>query len=116
MHSLLVGALLAHEGFAVDGHYLVASQQSRLLRRTACYDVLHGYGVVVDEELYAYAVERALEVVARQLGVLGSDIDGVGVELSQYLWYGFLYHVVDVDGVNILVVDDVQQVAELVAA
>ncbi len=50
------------------------------------------------------------------LYVLGRDIDGVWIEFSKYLWHRFLYEVGNIDGVNILVVNDVQQVVEFVAA
>ena len=38
------------------------------------------------------------------------------VELSQYLWHGFLHQVIDVDRIHILIINDMQQVVQLVAA
>ena len=48
--------------------------------------------------------------------VFGCDVNRVWIEVGQYLWDGFIHQRVDVYVVDILVVDDVQQVVEPVAA
>ena len=116
MHGFLVCDVLADKSLAVDAHNLVAGKYAGTLRRTACYDVLYLYGVVVDGEFDAYAVEGAFQVVARRLCVLGCDVDGVWVQLCKNLRYGSLHQVVDIYGVDVLVINDVQQAVQLVGA
>ena len=116
MHGLLVGDILAHESLAVDLDNLVACQQSGTLRRSVGDDVLHMDGVLTDGELDAHAEERPLEVVVSLLDVLLGDVDAVGVELLEDGRHGLLDQVAHVDGVDILVVDNVQQVVQLVTA
>ena len=107
VHGLFVGQCLAGKRLVVDGYYLVAGNDAGTLGR-------HVERVLTYGELNAYTGERAAQVVVGLLDILGRDIDRVRVQLGQYLWHGLLDEVIDIDGVNILVVDDVQQVVQLV--
>ena len=116
MHGFLLRDLLADEFLAVDHHDFVAGYDAGLLSGAVFDDVLDVDGVLADGELDAYAGERALEIVLGLLHVLGADIHRVGVELAEDERHGLLHERVDVHVIDILVIDDPQQVAELVAA
>ena len=116
VHGFLVGERLTRKGLVIDHDNLVASNDASTLGRTVADNLLHVERVLTDGELDAHAGERAAQVVVGLLHVLGRDIDGVGVQLGEYLGHSLLDEVVDIDRVHILVVDDVQQVVELVAA
>ena len=116
MHGLFVGNLLANENRVVNAHNLVAGNHSGTLCGPVAHHVLHTYGVLAYGKLDAHSRERALQVVVHYLHVFGTDVYGVRVELGQNLRHGALHELVDVDGVHILVVDNVQQVVQLVAA
>ena len=116
VHGLLVGQRLAREGRVVNGHNLVAGQHTGLLGGAVANDILHAQGVVADDELDAHARERAAQVVVGCLHILGADVDRVGVQLREYLRHGLFHQVAHIHGVYILVVDDVEQIVQLVAA
>lgn len=90
MHGLLVGHFLAHELLAIYFHDLVTSQEASTLCRAVLDDSLNVDGVFTDHELDAYSRERALQVVGCYLGILGRDIDGVGVEVGENLRDGYV--------------------------
>ena len=81
VYGLLIGHLLAYERFTVNPYYLVAGYKTYLLCRTALYHILHMYGILSDDKLYAYAVERTLQVIGGIACFLGRDIHRVGVKL-----------------------------------
>ena len=116
VHGLLVGNLLADKDRVVDLDNLVASQHTGTLCGAVADDILHADGVLTDGELDADAGERAAEVVVGNLALTGSDVDGVRVELAEDLRHGLLNEVVHIDGVDVLVVDDMQQIVQFVSA
>ena len=116
MHGLLVGDHLAHEGLVVDAHNLVTGQQTGLFRRTVGDDVLHVDGVLTDGKLNAYSREGTLQVVIGYLNVLRGDIHRVGIQLRENLRHGTLHQVFHVDGIHILVIDNLQQTVQLITA
>ena len=116
MHSHLVGQRLAGEVFAVHLYNLVAGYHACTLGRAIANDLLHAQCVLTDGELDAYTRERTAQVVVGNLHVVCGDIHAVRVKLSQNLRHSFLHQVVYVDRVHILVINDVQQVVQLIAA
>ena len=116
VHGLGIGHLLAHKGLAVYHHYLVAGKKTGTVGRTVLDHVLYAHGVLADHKLYAYTREGTFQVVRGHLHLVGADVHGVGVELGQYQGHGFLHQVVKIHTVHILVVDDVEQVVQTVAA
>lgn len=115
-HGFLVSYDLAYERLSVYAHNLVAGKDACLFSRAVLYYALHVYGVVSYDKLNAHARERAFQVVGGLLYVLRADVDRVGVEVRQNLRYGLVDERVDVNRVNILVVYDVQQIVQAVAA
>ena len=116
MHGFLVGNNLAHEWLAIHGYNLVASQKSCFFGRSVLDYILHMDGVLADNELDAHSREGAFEVVVSLSRILCTDIDGMRVELSKNLRYRLIHQGINVHGIHILVVDEVEQVVESVAA
>ena len=116
MHGFLVGDDLAYERLAVYRHNLVASQQAGLFGRSVLYHILHVYGVISDHKLDAHTAERSFQVVGGSSHILGTDVNGVWVQLREDERYRLVYQRVDIHRIHILVVDDVQQVVEPVAS
>ena len=71
--------------------------------------------ILSDGKFNTHTRKGAFQVVVGCCYVLCTDIDGVGVELSQDAGKSFLHEAVYIHRVNILVVNDVQQVGEPVA-
>ena len=115
-HGLLARHFLADETAVVDGYDFVACQQSGTFRRAVFHDILNANRVLADDKFDAHARKRAFQVVVADFHVLRRQIDGMRVEFDENLRNGFLDERVDVYGIDILVVDDVQQVVEAVAA
>ena len=115
MHSLLIGYLLTYEHRVVYLYNLIASNYSCTLSRTIANNILHTDSVLTNGKLDTNTEERTTQVIISNLAIAGADVYRVRIELSQNLRHGLLHQVVDVYGVNILVVDDVQQVVKLVA-
>ena len=114
VHGLLVGNLLTYKGRIVNLNNLIASQHTGTLGRTITNHVLHTDGVLTDGKLDTDAKERAAQVVVGNLAITGTDVNRMGIELSQNLRHGFLNQLVDVNRIHILIVDDMEQVVELV--
>ena len=75
---------------------------------------MHTDGVLTDGKLDTDTKERAAQVVVGNLAITGTDVNRMGIELSQNLRHGFLNQLVDVHRIHILIVDDMEQVVELV--
>ena len=116
VHGLLVGDFLTNKDGVVDLDNLIARQHTGTFRRAIADDVLYTDGVLTDGELDADARERAAQVVVGNLAFAGCDIHGVRVKFTENLGHGLLNEVVHIDGIDVLVVDDMQQVVELIAA
>ena len=116
MHSLLVGQALTSKHRVVDGDNLIASQHASLLGRTLADDVLHTQGVVTNHKLDTHTRERAAQVVIGGLHILRRDIGGMRVKLCQNLGHSLLHQVGHIDGIDILVINDIEQVVQFVAA
>ena len=112
MGGFIVSNHLAYEGLSVDAHYLVAGQHTRFLGRATLNNVLHIDGVVAYGELYAHSGERAFQLIQVSLNVFRAYVYRVRIKVCQYLRYGLVHQFVYVHRVNILVVNDMQQVAE----
>ena len=110
MHRLLVGHDLADKGRIVDLDNLVAGNQTRTLSRAVANHILHTDRIITDGELDAHTRERALQVVVGNLHILGPDVDRMRIEFRQDLRHSLLDQVVDIDGIHILIVDNMQQV------
>ena len=72
--------------------------------------------VFTNGELNAHAEERPLQVVIGLLHVLLGDIYRVRVQFRQDGRHGLLHKVVYVDRIHILVINNMQQVIQLIAA
>ena len=116
VHRLFVCHFLADKWFPIDAHNLVAGKQARSLCRTVLDYVLHMYRVLAYRELDAHAGERTAQVVGGSLHILGTDIDGVRVEIGENLRYRLIDKRIDVHLIDILVVDNMQEIGEAVAS
>ena len=113
--SLLLVDVLPGKVFPVDGNDAVSLLQSHPLGRSAVDDLDDAYGVVEDVELYPDAGETAFQRLHLVLHVGCTDIGRVWVELAENEGEGFFDQVAHVYRVDVLVVDDVEEVAQFVA-
>ena len=116
VHGLFVGDLLAYKYRVVDLNNLVTCQDTCPLCRAIANHILHTDGILADGELDADAGERTPQIIVGNLAVAGRDIDRMRIELAQDLRHCLLYQIIDIHRIHILVVDDVKQVVELIAA
>ena len=115
MHGLFVCHFRADKRLIIHLDNLIASNQSCTLCRAVANHILHTDGIVADGELDAHARERALQVIVGNLHILGGNIDRMRVELRENLRHSLLDHIVDIDGIHILIVDNMQQIVEFIA-
>ena len=116
VHGLFLGHYLTHKRLAIHAHNLVACQNAGLFGGTVLDDALDVNSVLSDDKLDTDTRERTLQVVGGSLCLLGIDIHRVRVELGENLRDSHIHQRVDVDLVYILVADDMQQIAQAVAA
>ena len=116
MHRFLIGDNLAYERLAIYGYNLITCQQSSLFGWSVLNHILHMDGVLADDKLDAYARERTLEVVGGGCCILRTDIDRVRIQFGKNLRNRLIDQRIDVHGIYILVIDEVEQVVQTVAS
>ena len=116
VHRLGIGDLLADKDGVIDLHDLITSQHTSPFRRTVADDILHTDRILTDGKLDTDTRERATQIVVGNLTVTSRDIDRMRIEFCQDLRHCLLHQIVDVHGIDILIVDDMKQVVELVTA
>ena len=114
MNGLFICHFAAYVGLAVYLDDSVAWQYAYLLRRTVLDDVGDIDSVVLYHELNPNAGERTVQVVVGGLGVFGGDVGRVGVKVFQDEGDGVIHNFLHVDGVDIFIVDDVEQLCKFV--
>ena len=102
------------ERLAVGTHDAVARQQAYLLGRSTVDDGHHIDRILLHHEAHAYTAERTTEVIIGLLGILHAQIAAVRIKFLEDAWHGILHQLRHVDGIHIVVVDNLQQVAQLV--
>ena len=70
-------------------------------------------GVAFHRELYANATEAAPQVFDRLFCFLWPEVTAVRVELAEYLRHSILDERVHIDSIDVIVVDELQQIAYL---
>ena len=108
-HGLFVGQPLAYEEAVVYHHDAVSGHDTYFFGRAAGYHVVHVYCVLLYGELDAHAAKASFQFGVHFFQVLRRNVDGVGVQLGQYLRHGLFHQVCHIYGVYILVIDDAQQ-------
>ena len=116
MHRLGIGDLLTDKHGVIHLYDLITSQHASPFRRTVADDILYADRILTDGELDTDTRERAAQIVVGNLTVTGGDIDRMGIKFCQDLRHRLLHQVVDVHGIDILIVDDMKQVVELITA
>ena len=101
----------ADERYGVGRDDAVACQYADPFAGSAVDDGHDVDGVLFHCELHADAREGAFQVLACLLGILGAEVAAVRVEFAQYLRHGVLDEGVHIDGIDVVVVDELQQVA-----
>ena len=114
VEGLFIGDNLAHVGFAIHGHNLVSCQNAHFLRRSPFDDASDSHSVFADDKLDAYSAKGTFQVIVGGLSVFGRNVGGVGVEFFQNLGHGLFHDVGNIDGIDVLVIDDVEQVVQFV--
>ena len=91
----------------------VTSQNANPFAWTSMNDGRDIDGVFFHCELYANATKGAFQVFVCFLCILWAEIAAVRVEFAEYLWHSILDKCVHIDRINIVVVDELQEVANL---
>ena len=76
----------------------------------------HVDGVLLHRELHANAAKGAFQVFVSLLGILRAEVAAVRVEFAENLRHSILDKRVHIDRIDIVVVDELQQVAHLACA
>ena len=104
-------ALHPDKRLSVCSNDAVTSQDAHFLCRTAVDDGHDVDGILFHRELYSNAAEGAFQVFACLFSIFRTEVTAVRVELTEYLRHGILDQRIHVYGINIVVVDELQQVA-----
>ena len=102
-------------GFSVDRHDAIAGTKANIFGGAAGDDAHHAYGVLIDGELHPNAGETPAQVLHGGLNIFGRDVSAVGIQLFEDLWHGTLHEIGHVDRVDVTIVDNMEQIAELIA-
>ena len=116
VHGFFGRNLLSNEGLPIHADNLVACQKSRLLGRPVLHHILHMDRILTNGKLNAHPRERSFQVVGSRLSILRADIHRVRVELRQDLRDGPIDERIYIHIVHILIVYEMEQVVEPVAA
>ena len=121
--ELDLGAFLAlevlHDGIVVHADErngvgrddAVACQYADLFAWSAVDDGHDVDGVLFHCELHADAREGAFQVLACLFGILRAEVAAMRVEFAEYLRHSIFDEGVHIDGIDVVVVDELQQVA-----
>ena len=78
-HGFLIGHLLSDKSTVVDGHNLIACQQTSTLGGAVLDDCLHMDGVLTNNKLDAHTRERTLQVVVGGLHIACTHVNRMRV-------------------------------------
>ena len=115
LHGAVVGNAVAHIFLAIDGDDAVASLQTHVLRRTALEHPHHADSILINGELHADARKTTAQFLHALLHLGRRDIGGVRVQFLEYLRQSLFHEIGKIDGVDILVVYEMEKVDNLVA-
>ena len=102
-------------GLTSHSYDFIACYYASTLGRTVSNDILHMDSILSNDEFDADTTEWTLEIIGSLLRLFRWDIDRVRVQFGQYLRDSFLHQVIDIDGIDILIIDDMQEIIESVA-
>ena len=100
-HDFLTAHLHAGNGRVVDSHDAVAGQYAHLLAGSLGHRLNHEERVLQHVELHPDAFKAARERFVELLGLLGSGVGRMGVQLGKHAVDGILHLLVDVYRVHI---------------
>ena len=100
------------ERHGVGTYNTIASQDAYPFTWSSVNDGHDVDGVALHRELYANSAEGAFQVFACLFRILRAEIAAMRVEFAQYLRHSILDERIHIDRINIVVVDELQQVAD----
>ena len=115
LHRALGVDIFPDIGFSVDRHDAIAGTKANIFGGAAGDDAHHAYSVLIDGELHPNAGETPAQVLHGGLNIFGRDVSAVGIQLFEDLWHGTLHEIGHVDRVDVTIVDNMEQIAELIA-